>query len=102
MATSVSSSRQEFWLSHRRRAKAEGLSLSAYALRDSLSLPSLYAARPVTPGQSPTPSAPSGFAAVRVSGMGGCELLLPGGMSLRLPEEPSAAWLAMLLRELTS
>ena len=43
MTPPVSSSRQEFWLSHRRRAKAEGLSLSAYALRESLSLSSLYA-----------------------------------------------------------
>lgn len=97
----ASSSRQEFWLSHRRRAKAEGLSLSAYALRESLSLSSLYAARPVMP-KSSAPAAPTGFAAVRVSGRDGCELLLPGGIALRLPEVPSAAWLATLLRELAS
>lgn len=101
MTPPAASARQEFWLSHRRRAKAEGISLSAYALRESLSLSSLYAARPVMP-QSSASAALAGFAAVRVAGRDGCELLLPGGITLRLPEVPSAAWLATLLRELAS
>ncbi len=100
MAQSASTPRQAFWLSHRRCAKAEGISLRAYALREGLSLPSLYATRPVAQ-TSAAPPTPAGFAAVRVSGMSGCELLLPGGISLRMPEVPSTAWLAALLRELT-
>jgi len=101
MSRSASTPRYEFWLSHRRRAKAEQLSLRAYAQREGLSLASLYAARPAAPRSSSVlPSVPSGFAAVRVSGAGGCELSLPGGMTLRLPEVPSATWLATFLREL--
>ena len=100
-SASTPTPRQAFWLSHRRCAKAEGISLRAYALREGLSLQSLYATRPVTQHTSSAPPAPAGFAAVRVSGMSGCELLLPGGISLRMPEVPSAAWLAALLRDMT-
>ena len=104
MSRSASTPRHEFWLSHRRRAKAERMSLRAYAQREGLSLASLYAARPAAPRSSSVlpPVGPTGFAAVRVSGAGGCELSLPGGMTLRLPEAPSATWLATFLRALAS
>lgn len=69
MSRSASTPRHEFWLSHRRRAKAERMSLRAYAQREGLSLASIYAARPAAPRSSSVLSpVPTGFAAVRVSG----------------------------------
>jgi len=99
MSKSGNSPRQAFWLSHLHRAQAERISVRAYARREGLSERSLYAAR--RKGSAAVPSAP-GFAAVRVAGTTGCELSLPGGVTLRLPEAPSAGWLATLLRELAS
>jgi len=99
MPKSVTPSRQAFWLSHLQRAQAERISVRAYARREGLSEQSLYAAR--RKGTVAAPKA-TGFATVRVSGIGGCELSLPGGMTLRLPEVPSAAWLATFLRAMAS
>lgn len=99
MPKSVTPSRQAFWLSHLHRAQAERISVRAYARREGLSEQSLYAAR--RKGSVATPMA-AGFAAVRVSGVGGCELSLPGGMTLRLPDVPSAVWLATFLRAMSS
>ena len=100
MTVSTTTSRQDFWLSHRRRAKDQGLSLRAYAQREGISLASLYATRPAVPHHASRPSGHAGFAAVHVAGIAGCQLSLPGGVSLRLPEAPSGSWLAALLREL--
>ncbi len=109
--------RQQFWLDHLALAKSAGLSVRAYARREGLgegslyaaqrllsdtaarSRPSLYAAR--RKGSVAAPSTKA-FAAVRVSGAIGCELSLPGSVTLRLPEAPSATWLATFLRELAS
>lgn len=100
MSKSVKPSRQAFWLSHLHRAQTERISVRAYARREGLSEQSLYAARRKKSAVSS--SMPTAFAAVRISGAGGCELSLPGGMTLRLPEAPSATWLATFLRELAS
>ncbi len=99
MSPSTKPSRQAFWLSHLQRAATERLSIRAYARREGLSEQSLYAAKRKLSVTVPVTSA---FAAVRVSGQPGCELSLPGGMTLRLPEVPPAIWLAALLRELAS
>jgi hypothetical protein len=45
------------------------------------------------------PAAPA-FAPVRITAAAAYELLLPGGILLRLPEPPPASWLAALLREM--
>jgi len=100
MSKAVNPSRQDFWLSHLQRAQSERISVRAYARREGLSEQSLYAAR--RHGRRVAAPAPAGFAAVRVAGFGGCELSLPGGVTLRLPEAPSAIWLATFLRELAS
>jgi len=100
MSKSAKPSRQAIWLSHLHRAQTERISVRAYARREGLSEQSLYAAR--RHGRRTSAPAAAGFAAVRVSGFGGCELLLPGGVTLRLPETPSAAWLATFLRDLAS
>lgn len=102
MARTHRSTRQAFWQSHLGKAQAQGLSLRAYARREGLSEHSLYAARHQARAQAsavaqPTP-APA-FAAIRVAA-GSCELSLPGGLVLRLPEPPPASWLAALLREM--
>jgi len=101
MPKSVTPSRQAFWLSHLQRAQAERISVRAYARREGLSEQSLYAARRKQSVAGPV-APTNAFAAVRVSGAGGCELSLPGGMTLRLPEAPSATWLATFLRALAS
>lgn len=95
------STRQVYWQSHLDKALEQGISLRAYARREGLSEHSLYAARrqarPQAARVSPAPAAPA-FAAIRIAPMT-CELSLPGGIVLRLPEPPSAPWLAALLRE---
>lgn len=98
--------RQAFWQSHLVKAKTQGLSLRAYARREGLSEHSLYAAKrqagaradsPAVLSTSPAPA----FAAVRLTSAG-CELSLPGGILLRLPEPPPTSWLAALSREVAS
>lgn len=96
MSKSAKPSRHSFWLAHLQRAKAERLSIRAYAHREGLSEQSLYAAKRK---QSATVVA-APFAAVRVSAPVGCELSLPAGVTLRLPDVPPASWLAALLREI--
>lgn len=100
------STRQTFWQTHLANAQSQGLSLRAYARREGLSEHSLYAARrrvrakagaPAVPSTSPAPA----FATVRIA-VAGCELSLPGGILLRLPEPPPASWLAALSREAAS
>jgi hypothetical protein len=103
MARAHRSTRRTFWQSHLGKAQAQGLSLRAYARREGLSEHSLYAARrqaramaTVVAPESPAPV----FAAVRMAPVS-CELSLPGGIVLRLPEPPPASWLAALAREVT-
>lgn len=90
-------SRQAFWQTHLQRAKAERLSIRAYARREGVSEQSLYAAKRKA---STAATAVPAFAAVRLAGMARCELSLPGGVLLRLPELPPAQWLAALAREI--
>ncbi|MFZ5697559.1 MAG: IS66 family insertion sequence element accessory protein TnpA [Pseudomonadota bacterium] len=97
MSSSVKPSRQVFWQNHLQRAVAERLSIRAYARREGLSEQSLYAAKRKLSAIVPVASA---FAKVCVSGQPDCELSLPGGVTLRLPEVPSTGWLAALRREL--
>jgi len=99
MSPSTKPSRQVFWQNHLQRVATERLSIRAYARREGLSEQSLYAAKRQLSATVPVASA---FAAVRVSGKPGCELSLPNGMTLRLPEVPSATWLATFLRELAA
>lgn len=105
MSSADRSTRQGYWQSHLAAAQAQGLSIRAYARREGLSEYSLYRARQqrrAKPGPAPaTPSDAPAFAAVRITSAG-CELSLPGGILLRLPEPPPASWLAALSREVTS
>lgn len=96
------STRQAFWQSHLVRAQAQGLSVRAYARREGLSEHSLYAARRQASPRMDVPTLPAApaFAPVRITAAAAYELLLPGGILLRLPEPPPASWLAALLREM--
>lgn len=102
MPTSRRSARQAHWQSHLDQAQAQGISIRAYARREGLSEYSLYRARQqrrVRPDPAPDLlSAQPPFAAVRVAAVA-CELSLPGGIVLRLPDPPPAQWLAALARE---
>ncbi len=92
----------EFWMKHVAAIRQEGVAVTVYAKRHSLSLASLYYWRQkllAVDGKA-APSTPGKFVAVRVAEAtlpsGACTLILPSGLRLEMPALPAPAWLAAL------
>jgi len=105
--------RAQAYFEHVRRAKEQGLTLTAYCQREGLNVRSLYSVRRdlVDKGLMPRTLAPrtkkearaGEFVAVRVAASGNgaelvCRVRHPSGWTIECGRWPEAAWMSQLMR----
>lgn len=98
---------QQFWAAHVAEIEREGISMSAYARRENISLSAIYywKAKLRIPADMRGATKPAGsFVQLRVANnvgahiASGCTLVLTSGVRLEMAALPGPEWLASLMR----